>query len=91
MLHYINQIKKHVSYELLLSGYVLEQAYQALLFILQDKDMSSKAISEPCDIFQQALTFFCNVLGRFAGNLAIIMNTQDRVYIASGIVPRFID
>jgi glucokinase len=31
------------------------------------------------------------VLGSFAGNLALIMNSQGGVYIAGGIVPRFVD
>lgn len=103
VLHYINQIKKRVSYEQLLSGYGLEQVYRALFFIKQGKeissvkeklsakDISNKAMTNQCETCQQALTLFCNVLGSFAGNLALIMNSQGGVYIAGGIVPRFID
>ena len=103
VLNYINQIKKRVSYEQLLSGYGLEQVYQALLFInqgkeitttqdkLSAKEISCKAIENQCQTCQQALTLFCNVLGSFAGNLALTMNSQGGVYIAGGIVPRFID
>jgi len=103
VLHYIQQIKKRVSYEQLLSGYGLEQIYQALLFInqgkkiatienkLSAKDISNRAIANQCDTCRQALTLFCNVLGSFAGNLALTMNSQGGVYIAGGIVPRFID
>jgi len=100
---FIHKIKKRVSYEQLLSGYGLEQVYQALLFIneakenitikdkLSAKDITSKALNGSCATCEKTLTLFCNVLGSFAGNLALIMNSQGGVYIAGGIVPRFID
>jgi glucokinase len=103
ILHYIKRFKKRVSYEQLLSGYGLEQIYQALLVIehgdslaeqgttLTAKDISMQALSKACLLSQQALDLFCKVLGSFAGNLALTMNTQGGVYIAGGIVPRFID
>lgn len=103
VMNFIQGIKKRVSYEQLLSGYGLEQIYQALLFInqgkeittvkdkLSAKDITTNALTGSCGICQQTLTFFCNVLGSFAGNLALIMNSQGGVYIAGGIVPRFID
>ena len=103
VMNFIQGIKKRVSYEQLLSGYGLEQIYQALLFINQGKEITTvkdqisakeintNALNGSCDICQQTLTFFCNVLGSFAGNLALIMNSQGGVYIAGGIVPRFID
>ncbi len=103
VLNFIQGIKKRVSYEQLLSGYGLEQIYQALLFInqgkeittvkdkLSAKEISTKALEGTCHICEQTLTLFCNVLGSFAGNLALIMNSQGGVYIAGGIVPRFIE
>lgn len=103
VMNFIQGIKNRVSYEQLLSGYGLEQVYQALLFInegkevttgndrLSAKDITTKAIDQTCPTCEQTLTLFCNVLGSFAGNLALIMNSQGGVYIAGGIVPRFID
>lgn len=103
ILEYLQTIKERVSYEQLLSGYGLEQIYQALVFInneqtpveeatkLSAKDISTKALNESCAICQQALGQFCKILGSFAGNLALTMNSQGGVYIAGGIVPRFID
>jgi glucokinase len=103
VMSYINTLKKRVSYEQLLSGYGLEQIYQALLAIndepslatlpkqLSAKEISHQAVTQSCKICQQTLTLFCNVLGSFAGNLALIMDSQGGVYIAGGIVPRFID
>jgi glucokinase len=103
VMNFIQDIKKRVSYEQLLSGYGLEQVYQALLFIhegkeiitvndkLSAKEITTKALDGTCSICEKTLTLFCNVLGSFAGNLALIMNSQGGVYIAGGIVPRFID
>ncbi|PKI16487.1 glucokinase [Colwellia sp. 12G3] len=102
-LQYIQSVKPRVSYEQLLSGYGLEQIYQALLSIhhgdvltkpttqLTAKEISTKALDNTCSFCHQALDLFCKVLGSFAGNLALTMNTQGGVYIAGGIVPRFID
>ncbi len=95
--------KKRLSYEQLLSGYGLEQIYQALVFIknqevtsteitkLSAKEISSQAIAGTCPLCQQALSQFCKVLGSFAGNLALTTGSFGGVYIAGGIVPRFTD
>jgi glucokinase len=103
VMNFIHGIKKRVSYEQLLSGYGLEQIYQALLFINQGKDITgiedkltakditANAVNGTCTVCEQTLTLFCDVLGSFAGNLALIMNSQGGVYIAGGIVPRFVD
>lgn len=95
--------KKRISYEQLLSGYGLEQIYQALVVInnqdatsaeqskLSAKDISTQAIAGTCPICQQALSQFCKILGSFSGNLALTTGSFGGVYIAGGIVPRFID
>ncbi|HCM46482.1 MAG TPA: glucokinase [Colwellia sp.] len=103
----LKKTKKRISYEQLLSGYGLEQTYQALLVInnqqkndvettepsikLSAKDISTKALAGSCKICQQALSQFCKVLGSFAGNLALTTGSIGGVYIAGGIVPRFVD
>lgn len=89
----------HVSYEQLLSGLGLEQIYQALCEINQRDDLpmlsaqqiSNNALNEQCDICQQTLAQFCKTLGSFAGNLALTLASFGGVYIAGGIVPRFIE
>ncbi|MGB0936575.1 MAG: glucokinase [Colwellia sp.] len=100
ILKYLNPLKKRVSYEQLLSGYGLEQIYQALAQTekqskeqtkLSAETISKQALNNSCAISKQALSHFCKVLGSFAGNLALTMNAQGGVYIAGGIVPRFID
>lgn len=99
----LSTTKKRISYEQLLSGYGLEQIYQALVVIndksspvssetkLTAKDISAQALSGDCPNCQQALAQFCKVLGSFAGNLALTTASLGGVYIAGGIVPRFID
>lgn len=98
ILQFLRNIKQRVSYEQLLSGYGLEQIYQALCAIKQQdtqlfsaKDISTQALAGTCPICAQALAQFCKVLGSFAGNLALTMNSQGGVYIAGGIVPRFVE
>jgi len=89
---------EHVSYEQLLSGLGIEQIYQALMHIRGEaaqaysaKDISEKALSKDCDICEQTLAQFCSILGSFAGNLSLTMASFGGVYIAGGIVPRFIE
>ncbi|WP_206485803.1 glucokinase [Thalassotalea sp. G2M2-11] len=89
---------EHVSYEQLLSGLGLEQIYQALNHIynaqlpqLTAKDISAKALTKECQLCQQSLAQFCSILGSFAGNLALTLASFGGVYIAGGIVPRFIE
>jgi len=98
ILQFLRDIKQRVSYEQLLSGYGLEQIYQALCAteqpdtkLLSAKDISTNALDGSCPICAQALAQFCKVLGSFAGNLALTMNSQGGVYIAGGIVPRFVE
>jgi len=58
---------------------------------LTAQEISSQALDASCSICQQALAQFCKVLGSFAGNLALTTGSFGGVYIAGGIVPRFID
>jgi glucokinase len=98
--------KKRISYEQLLSGYGLEQIYQALVVIhaeeatnesftssakISAQEISTQALDASCDICQQSLAQFCKILGSFAGNLALTTGSVGGVYIAGGIVPRFVD
>ncbi|MGL1956094.1 MAG: glucokinase [Colwellia sp.] len=98
ILQQLKNIKARISYEQLLSGFGLVQIYQALCIIndhagdkLSAAEISTQALAGSCAICQQALSQFCKILGSFAGNLALTMNCQSGVYIAGGIVPRFVD
>ncbi|WP_085297419.1 glucokinase [Cognaticolwellia mytili] len=88
----------HVSYEQLLSGLGLEQIYQALSFIqngvaseLTAKEITTKGLAKTCELCAETIAQFCRVLGSFAGNLALTLGSYGGVYIAGGIVPRFIE
>lgn len=95
---YLSQKYAHVSYEQLLSGLGIEQIYQALVSIkgvdlpeLSASEISEKALSNDCSVCLETLEQFCKILGSFAGNLALTLASFGGVYIAGGIVPRFIE
>ena len=89
----------HVSAERVLSGPGLVNLYEAIAMRnervrpnLKPSDVTSGALSLPCDPdCLEALNTFCKLMGRFGGNLALTMGTFGGVYIAGGVVPRFIE
>lgn len=88
----------HVSTERLLSGQGLVNIYHALCRLagkqpeyFEASDITKSALSNQCELAQQTLTLFCQSMGGFAGNLALNLNCKGGVYIAGGIVPRFIE
>lgn len=87
-----------VSTERFLSGNGIVNIYQALLQInhqsvdnITPDVIVKKALANTCAICVQTLNYFCTFMGRFGGNLALTLNTRGGVYIAGGIVPRFIE
>lgn len=88
----------HVSAERLLSGAGLVNLYRAIVTSdgrlperLEPKDVTERALSGSCLDSRRALSLFCIMMGRFGGNLALSLGTFGGVYIAGGIVPRFLD
>jgi glucokinase len=88
----------HVSAERILSGQGLVNLYQSLCTLSdqqaefdQPKDVSKAALDNSCAIARRSLEVFCQVMGGFAGNLALNLACTGGVYIAGGIVPRFVD
>ncbi len=87
-----------ISYERVLSGPGLVNLYKGIVKIdgripdkLKPKDVTERALSNECVDCRRALSLFCILLGRFGGNLALNMGTFGGVYIAGGIVPRFLE
>lgn len=88
----------HVSAERVLSGPGLENLYQAIA-----AQESAAVAPRPADeivaeaqsggerLSVAALNVFCAMLGTVAGNLALTLGARGGVYIAGGIVPRFIE
>ncbi|MDW8846773.1 glucokinase [Erwinia sp. MMLR14_017] len=88
----------HVSAERILSGAGLVNLYRAMVKSdgrvpenLKPKDVSQRALDDSCTDCRRALAMFCVVMGRFGGNLALNLGTFGGVYIAGGIVPRFLE
>jgi glucokinase len=88
----------HVSAERLLSGQGLVNIYHAICRLEgkqvdfhEPKQVTEAALNDECALAKRSLTMFCQVMGAFAGNLALNLACTGGVYIAGGIVPRFID
>ncbi|MBD8452151.1 glucokinase [Serratia rubidaea] len=88
----------HVSAERVLSGPGLVNLYRAIVKSdgrlpenLAPKDITERALADSCIDSRRALSLFCVILGRFGGNLALTLGTFGGVYIAGGIVPRFME
>ena len=98
ILQFLSKKYVRVSSEQLLSGLGIEQIYQALSFIkngeaqiLTAKEITENALAGECGLCVETLAQFCRILGSFAGNLALTLGSYGGVYIAGGIVPRFIE
>ena len=98
VLHALRAEVGHVSAERLLSGPGLVNLYRGLVLAdertpeaLQPKDVTERALADSCTDCRRALSLFCVLMGRFGGNLALNMGTFGGVYIAGGIVPRFLE
>ncbi|MFM2483886.1 glucokinase [Celerinatantimonas yamalensis] len=87
-----------VSNERILSGPGLVNIYEALCHIhqkpaqqYQPADVSAKGLSGEDSICRQALSMFCQMMGSFGGNLALMLGAFGGVYIAGGVVGNFVD
>jgi len=88
----------HVSAERILSGQGLVNLYNSLCSLTgkqavfsEPKQVSQAALEGSCETAGQSLKVFCQVMGGFAGNLGLNLACTGGVYIAGGVVPRFID
>lgn len=88
----------HVSAERLLSGQGLVNIYHAIcrlegkqIEFHEPKQVTEAGLSTECELATRSLALFCQAMGGFAGNLALNLACTGGVYIAGGIVPRFID
>jgi glucokinase len=88
----------HVSAERLLSGQGLVNIYHAICRLEgkkvdfhEPKQVTEAALNNDCLLATHSLRLFCEVMGGFAGNLALNLACTGGVYIAGGIVPRFVE
>ncbi|MEH6453231.1 MAG: glucokinase [Psychromonas sp.] len=88
----------HVSAERILSGQGIVNVYESLCKLAgieatfsEPKQVSLAGLDGSCAISRKSLDIFCQVMGGFAGNLGLNLACTGGVYIAGGIVPRFVD
>lgn len=87
-----------ISNERLLSGPGIELIYQAIAQLhgrapeaMSAPDICRKAVGGTSEICREALERFCGILGSVAGDVALALGAKGGVYIAGGIVPRFVE
>jgi glucokinase len=87
----------HVSAERVLSGPGLENLYRAIAAvdefdvpIRSASEITQAALQGACPASRAALDMFCEMLGGFAGNVALTYGARGGVYIAGGIAPRIL-
>jgi glucokinase len=88
----------HVSAERALSGGGLVNLYEAVAAVdgitvpkRSAAEISRDGVAGTCPTSRAALELFCGFLGMFAGDAALMFGARGGVYIAGGIVPRFLD
>ena len=88
----------HASAERALSGPGLVNLYTVIaemigaeLEPLEPASVSERALTRSCPLCVAAVDTFCDLLGSFAGNLALTFGARGGVYIAGGVVPRLGD
>lgn len=88
----------HVSIERALSGGGLEALCEAVTLVdgveapaRPAADVVLHALTGTCAASRAALELFCAWLGAVAGNVALTLGARGGVYIAGGMVPRFVD
>ncbi|TGG95347.1 glucokinase [Natronospirillum operosum] len=98
VLSYLLQSHERVSWERLLSGMGLENLYRALCHVhgetaqdLKAPDISQAGLSGQDPRCEETLQRFCALLGSYAGDVALSLGARGGVFIAGGIIPRFMD
>lgn len=89
----------HASAERVLSGDGLVNLYRAIAELEAEAEaprrdaagICAAALAGDCPLCRSALETFCAMLGSVAGNLALTLNARGGLYLAGGIVPRFVD
>jgi glucokinase len=88
----------HVSAERVLSGGGLSDLHQAFASFenesalrLPPSEVTARAFDGSSPACRAAIDAFCELLGAFAGDVALMFGARGGVFIGGGIVPRFAD
>ena len=86
----------HASAERLLSGPGLSNIHQALAALEDSRaetiapaEISRRGVDGSDPLCRRSLEMFCNLLGSFAGSIALSYGARGGVYLGGGILPRF--
>lgn len=84
-----------VSVERIISGQGFSNLHQALATLkghevdeMTPMEITREAIENPQGHCGEVVDIFCGILGSFAGDMAVIFNATDGVYLAGGILPK---
>ena len=98
LIDHLRQHFGHVSAERMLSGVGLENIYRAIAALdgtqvpsRSAAEITKAALDGNCRTAQEALEVFCAFLGVFAGNVALMFGARGGLFVAGGIVPRFVE
>ncbi len=88
----------HVSAERFISGPGLVNIYHAICAVrsataraLQPADITKAALAGEDELCTETLSTFCSFAGSFAGNLALTYGAKGGVFMAGGVMPRFVE
>ena len=97
----LNRLRRNyqrVSWERILSGPGLVNLYQALAEIssVEPKSQTASlicqsAVEDSDPLCTRTFNIFCNILGSFAGDVALSLGAFRGVYLAGGILPKYSD
>jgi glucokinase len=89
--------REHLSAERALSGPGLSDLYQAIAAAqghsedaLTPAEVETRALSGEDPLAEEALDLFVTWLGRFAGDVALVMGARGGVYLGGGIAPKLL-
>lgn len=95
VLKFVAREHEFVSYERLLSGRGLVTLHRALCAIngvtrvtLRPEDITAAALAKSLPVAAEATAMFCDILGSFAGDAALMTGARGGVILAGGIAPR---
>lgn len=95
VLKFVMREHEFVSYERLLSGRGLVTLHRALCAVngvtrvtLRPEDITAAALAKTLPVAADATAMFCDILGSFAGDAALIAGARGGVILAGGILPK---
>lgn len=105
LLKFLSKHYDHVSYERIVSGAGLHAIFDYLASVQNPNPellrrmaagdasavISQAALQGSDRMAAQALTLFVQIYGQFAGNLALLAQSEGGVYLAGGIAPKIIE